>query len=358
MPVFWLVFMTLITGAYPRTARSGVTNPDLSVIGQMRTFLTDDPVDVDKNRMQISFDETEIVFDAYLNPYAKGNFVLALGDEGIEVEEGYMQLLRGLPGGLTFKAGKYRVTFGKLNPMHPHAYPFLERFRVLAAYLPGEESYNEIGGQLSYRLPLPGDLSSTISFDVVQGNSFHPDETEESRPAMLARWSNFFMLNEASSMEIGISATQGINNMSLKSKTSILGIDAKAKLWFSPLDVLVLQAEFLALDRELASEDSVRGEVSREHTRPVGGYFFADYLRKKRYEAGIKYERYQEPDLEGSGEEPWDQSAGLFAGFALMEETTLFRLNWDRFIPDQGSAFDTYTFQIMVSMGPHQAHQF
>ncbi len=353
----WPICMILVTGACHNAATAGVTNPDLSVIGQMRTFLTNDPADVNKDRAQISFDETEINIDAYLNPYAKGTFVFSVADGGMEVEEGYMQLLRGLPGGLAFKAGKYRVGFGKLNPMHPHAYPFLERFRVLAAYLPGEESYNEIGGQLSYRLPLPGDLSSTVSCDVLQGNSFHPDQADQSRPAMLARWSNFFMLNEASSMEIGVSATQGINNVSLKAKTSILGLDAKAKLWFSPLDVLVLQAEFLALDRELASEDS-SGAVSRTHTRPMGGYFFADYLMKKRYEGGIKYERYQEPDLEGSGEEPWNQSMGLFAGFALMEETTLFRLNWDRFMPSGGDGYNTFTFQILFSMGPHKAHQF
>jgi hypothetical protein len=349
---------TLIIGIFFNAAFAGVTNPNLSVIGQMRTFITDDPDDVNRNRGQISFDETEIAIDDYLNPYARGTFVLSIGEDGIEVEEGYMQLLRGLPGGLTFKAGKYRVGFGKLNPMHPHAYPFIERFRVLAAYLPGEEAYNEIGGQLSYRLPLPGDLSSTVSFDILQGNSFHPDEADQSRPAMLARWSNFFMLNEASSMELGASATQGVNDVSLQAKTSIYGADAKAKLWLSPLDVLVLQAEFLALDRELATFNSNTGIISRTHTKPIGGYFFADYLTQKRYEMGVKYERYQEPDLNGCGTKPWGQSVGLFAGFALMEETTLFRLNWDRFLPTNGDAFNTFTFQILFSMGPHKAHQF
>jgi hypothetical protein len=350
-----VMLLTIVRGI---DAKAGVTNPDLSVLGQMRTFMTDNPNDLNRNRAQISFDETEIGIEAYLNPYAKGTFVLSVADGGIEVEEGYMQLLRGLPGGLTFKAGKYRVGFGKLNSMHPHAYPFIDRFRVLAAYLPGDEAYNEVGGQLSYRLPLPGDLSSTVSFDVLQGNSFHPDESNLSRPALLARWSNFFMLNEESSMELGVSATQGVNNVALKANTSIYGIDVKAKLWFSPLDVLVLQAEFLALDRDIASLDSVTGDISRAHTRPVGGYLFADYLTKKRYEMGAKYERFQEPDLSGSGAMPWDQSAGLFAGFALMEETTLFRLNWDRFIPNNGQGFNTFTFQILFSMGPHKAHQF
>ena len=349
---FWLGLSALLLLA--RVSYSGVTNPDISVIGQMRTFMTDDPADINRNRGQISFDESEVVFDAALNPYAHGTFVFSIADGGIEVEEGYLTLDKGLPHGLAIKAGKYRVGFGKLNSAHPHAYPFIDRFRVLTAYLPGDEAYNEIGGQLSYRLPLKSDLSSTLSADVLQGNSFHPDESDKSRPAVLARWSNFFMLNEESSMEIGLSGTQGINNVDLKTTTTLAGIDAKAKLWFSPLKVLVLQSEFLALDKENASLDTTTGFVNKEHVRPVGGYFFADYTTQKRYNMGLKYEYFQRPE----SDKPWDQSVGAFAGLALMEETTLFRLNWDRFIPHGGSAYNTYTLQVVFSMGPHKAHQF
>jgi hypothetical protein len=336
------------------SSQAGVTNPDISVIGQMRTFITDDHSDPNQNRGQISFDETELIFDAALNPYAHGTFVFSIADGQIEVEEGYLVINKGLPEGLGLKFGKYRVGFGKLNPAHPHAYPFINRFRVLAAYLPGDEAYNEIGGQISYRLPLPGDLSSTVSADVLQGNSFHPDEPDLSRPALLGRWSNFFMLSEESSMELGLSATQGVNNVDLKAKTTILGVDAKAKLWFSPLQVLTVQSEFLALDREDATLDTISGTVSIIHIRPCGMYVFADYSTQKRYNFGVKYEYFQRP----VSDKPWDQSVGAFTGFALMEETTLFRLNWDRFIPDGGDAFNTFTLQVIFSMGPHKPHQF
>jgi hypothetical protein len=355
-----LLCSTIMAFLFALATRSiaGVGIPDISVIGQLRTFLNDDPADINRNRGQISFDESELVFDAALNPYARGTFVFAVADGGIEVEEGYLTLNRGLPNGLLVKAGKYRVGFGKLNPAHPHAYPFIERFRVLAAYLPGDEAYNEIGGQLSYRLPLPGDLSSTLSADVLQGNSFHTDtldmSRDASRPALLGRWSNFFGIGGESSMEVGLSATQGVNNVDFKSKTSVLGVDAKVKLRFSPLKVLVLQGEFLALDHEHATRDSATGNVTKDHLRPVGGYVFADYTTQKRYNVGAKYERFQRAE---SGK-PWDQSVGVFAGLALMEETTLFRVNWDRFMPDGGDAYNTYTLQVVFSMGPHKAHQF
>ncbi|HTW92131.1 MAG TPA: hypothetical protein VMH22_10530 [bacterium] len=336
------------------TARAGVVNPDISVIGQMRTFMTDDPADSNRNRIQMSLDETEAEFDAALNPFAHGTVILSVLDGGIDVEEAYLQIPHSLPLGLALKAGKYRVGFGKLNPAHPHTYPFIDRFRVLAAYLPGEESFDETGVQLSYRLPMPGDLSSTLSGDLLQGSTFHPQEASLSRPAWLGRWENFFMLGDESSMEMGLSATQGVNDVALDAKTSIFGADAKAKLWLTPLNVLVLQAEGLLLDKGFATLDSATGAVSRTTLLPFGGYAFADYTWKKKYDAGVKYERFQRP-VAGK---PWDQSIGLFAGFGLMEETTLFRFAWDRFFPGGAKSYNTYTVQILFSMGPHKAHQF
>jgi hypothetical protein len=129
--------MLLAAAATP--ALAGVVNPDISIVGQPFIRWTDDESDPTHKRPTLNLGEVEGVFDAYLNPYAKGTFILSFADGGVEVEEGYFQLLRGLPGGLAIKGGKYRAGFGKLNPQHPHAVPFADRFRVLAAYLPGDE---------------------------------------------------------------------------------------------------------------------------------------------------------------------------------------------------------------------------
>ena len=178
------------------------------------------------------------------------------------------------------------------------------------------------------------------------------------RPAWLARWSNFFLLKDPTALELGLSATQGVNNVALKTTTSIFGADAKLKWWLNPRDHLILQAEALTMDREDAVVDTVTGVVTTEHMKPFGGYFFADYNFRKRYEAGFKYERFQRSELNAAGEKLWDQSVGVFAGISLMEETTLFRFNWDRFIPEDLEAYNTFTIQALWSMGPHKAHQF
>ena len=98
-------------------------------------------------------------------------FTLALGEEGLELEEGFFLISRGLPANLALKGGKYRAGFGKLNSVHPHAYPFAGRFRVLTAYLPGEESLNDVGLQLSELLPV-GNAAVTVSVDWLRGGSY------------------------------------------------------------------------------------------------------------------------------------------------------------------------------------------
>jgi hypothetical protein len=364
-------------------ARAGVVNPDISVVGQPSIRTTDDSADPDHKRVRLDVGETEIVFDSYLNPYARGSFILSLGADRIELEEGYFTLLRGLPGGLNLKGGKYRVGFGKLNTAHPHANPFTEPFRVLTTYLPGDESFNETGVSLSERIPMPGDCSLTASADWLQGDTFRrsrepdssavaagdplnqyasgPDRTGETRPAVLGRLSGFAMIGERSAIEFGLSATQGTNNIAATARTRVFGADVKAKLWNSARSYLVLQGEALKLDREDAAWDPTTVRYVKDKVTPFGGYFFADYNFSQRYNAGASYERYQAD----TADKEWNQAVGLFTGFALMEETTAFRADWTRFQPGKSegassspAAVNTFTFRVIYSMGPHKAHQF
>jgi hypothetical protein len=362
---------------------AGVVNPDISVVGQPSLRLTDDKEDQNSKRVRLDAGETEFVFDSYLNPYARGNLILALGTDGIALEEGYFTILRGLPGGLNLKGGKYRVGFGMLNSAHPHANPFAEPFRVLHTYLPGEESFNETGISLSERIPMPGDFSLTASVDVLQGDSFHrareadsaavaagdplsdytsgPDRSGETRLAVLGRLSGFTMVGERSGIEFGVSVTEGTNNVAARARTRVCGADVKAKLWNSPSSYLVLQCEALKLDRQDASWDAATARYAKVSVSPFGGYAFADYNFSTRYNLGASYERFQTDNAGKS----WNQAVGLFAGFALMEETTAFRADWSRFVPGtpsgavrSPSAVNRFTLRVIYSMGPHKAHQF
>lgn len=352
-------------------ARAGVVNPNISVIGQPVAVFSDDKSSPDAKRVRLDVGEAEFQFDAYLNPYATGAFVVSLGEEGVDLEEGYFSLLRGLPAGLAVKGGKYRAGFGKLNPVHPHAYPFAERFRLLAAYLPGDESLNETGFSLSGRIPVPGEIAVTATGDVLQGDTFRierqtsgdpsdpleeggDDETGQSRTAFVGRLSGFLPLGDRSGVELGSSIAQGTNNVAARARTMVYGGDVKAKLWRSDSSYLVLQGELVGLHRDDAGWDAATSAYTKTTLDALGGYAFADYQIGLRTDFGASYERYQEP-AEGK---PLSQAYGLFAGYSLLEETTVFRIGWERFVPEEGEAANTVTFRVLYSMGPHKAHQF
>jgi len=358
--------------AMPRVpaARAGVTNPDISAVGQPMFRLTDDPADPNRGRPALDAGEAELVFDAYLNPYARGNFILSFGSGGASVEEGFFTVERGMPAALALKGGKYRCGFGKLNPQHPHALPFAEPFALLRAYLPGAESFNETGVQLSRRFPIAGDLSVNASLDWLQGESFRiartasgsssdplanggDDAAAQTRPAWLGRLAGSTLVGDQSALEFGVSATGGTNNVAAGARTRVLGADVKAKLWNSPNSYVVLQGELLSLSRDVAAWSPGTGYTTTQ-VKPVGGYFYADYNFGLRYNLGASYERFQEP----TADKPSDQSIGAFAGYSLMEETTAFRADWRRTIPRNSPAYNTFSLRAIFSMGPHKAHQF
>jgi hypothetical protein len=361
-------------------AHAGVVNPDISVIGQPFIRWNDDASDPAAKRPVLDVGETEFVYDAALNPYARGTFTAALSRDGFELEEGYFVLTRGLPLGLSLKGGKYRAGFGKLNPQHPHVYPFAERFHVLAAFLPGDESLNETGVQVSDLIPI-GSVALTASADWLQGDSYRlaraPDPASltdpllsdpdggdrqgEPRAAGLGRLSAFIPIGDRSGLELGASGTQGTNNAAAATKTTVLGVDAKAKIWNSAQSYLVVQGEFLQLDREDAAWDDATSAYTRPSVKPNGAYVYTDYNFKLRYNVGAAFEHWQDATATKTS----NSAFRLFTGLALMEETTAFRLDWERVVsgrppgaPDDPDAVNTVTLRVIYSMGPHKAHQF
>lgn len=369
-----------VAGQGPAPARAGVLNPDISIIGQPFVRWTDDAGDPAARRATLDVGETEIRFDAALNPYARGSFTIALAEEGAEVEEGFFVVSRGLPGGLALQGGRYRAGFGRLNVVHPHAYPFADRFGVLADYLPGEEAFIETGAQLSALVPL-GNAALTLSADWLQGDTFRieressgdpgdpleadpesGDRADEPRPAALGRAAAFFPLADGrSGVEVGITAAAGTNNVAAAARTTLTGVDARAKFWRGAQSWLAVQGEWLRLDREEAMWDAAASAYATPAVTPQGGYLFADYGFDRRYSVGASFERWQQ----STADRAWNHAFGVFAGIALLEETTTFRIGWHRLQPGRPDgasgdpdAVQTVTLRVVYSMGPHKAHTF
>ncbi len=357
--------MAFIMGALCAVPLSaGSVNPDLSVVGQVFGGFTGDPASPDEGEPSLSLGETEILLEAALNPFFKGYFTVAAGEEGFEMEEAYASVLRGLRFGLGLKAGKYRLGFGALNPAHPHAYPFLETPRAWASLLPGgEEGFNDVAVQASILLPTPGDWASTLSVDLLGGGSFHPEQ-DASRPGWLGRWSHSVELGSKGALEAGISGATGIDDAAGELRGYLGGADLKIKLYLPGSSRLVLQGEGafrrshakvgqFGADGTDGAEAAVPEGTATEEDRS-GFYAFADYSHRGRWNLGLLYDQAEREGDPASV----DRSLMAFAGLAILEESTVIRLGYRHVLPEGRDGHPVLALQFTFSMGPHKPHRF
>jgi hypothetical protein len=332
----------------------GVTNPDISAIGQVIGKYTDDSTSLSPKKPTLELGEVELNLDASLNPYVKGAFVFSLGTKSIEIEEAYASVIRGLPLNLGLKAGKYRLGFGRLNPSHPHAYPFISTPRVmdpgLAGLLPGEESFNDVAMEVSTLVPVVGSWALLACGDLLQGDSFHPD-TMTANFGWLARIDNSFVVADVAPSAVGLSLTQGTNDPAQRTRTMVAGADVKTKIALSPTISAMAQAELVY--KHADHRDSVGSAITTMEDR-AGFYAFANFLFHAHYNAGILYEQYRSPNDASKT----DRGIKPFVGFAVLEESTILRLAYEYFTPHAGAASSTVELQLLFSMGPHKAHLF
>jgi len=345
--IFLIFILSLIV---PKIANAGVVNPDISLIAQVIAGRTDDSASPNANKNTLNLGETELVLESYLNPYSRGTVVFTVEDSTFSVEEAYINIFKGLPDGFALKAGKYRIGFGKLNPLHPHAYDFIDAPKVMGSMLPGDDGYNDIGAQISYMIPTKGTWASIISADILNGSSWHPNESQAAS-GWVGRWSNSFLIEDKTPLDIGFSATQGTNNVQWNKKTQVYGADIKTKIPFNSYTKLILQGEYFYNDSDVIVSTTT-GSFNR--TGRSGFYAFWDLYFMQRWNAGILYSQYTPQENISLT----DSEVTYFVGFSFLEETTLLRLAYNQFIPQGAPVNNTVTLQLLFSMGPHKAHQF
>jgi len=359
--IFW--FITIFYGVVLNVPMifSGITNPDLSAIGQVFGGYTDDSKSINPNEPTLNLGEAEIVLDAYLNPYFKGWLTLSGSEDGVSLEEAYTSMVKGLPYGLAMKAGKYRLGFGKINTSHPHAYPFIAPPRSLVSLLPGGDGgFNETGVQVSEFLPTPGDWASTLSLDLIEGKEFHPNQ-KWTRLGGLGHWSNDFLLGETGALETGLSLATGNDFTQDQSRVFIYGLDLKAKFFLPGSSQLIFQAEAVLNQGHAIDSTSAQFQQNKsDELQPfvdqnrMGFVALIDYHFKTQYNGGLLFEQWDEATTQIET----NRAVRGFLGYAVLEESTLLRLSLEHFMPESGEAINTLALQLIFSMGPHKAHQF
>lgn len=334
-------------------------NPDISLVGDIRAFThNDDSRPSEKNEFNLQMPTMELVLAGYLNPYARADAVVAWeGEENASVEELYATILRGLPLGLNLRAGKYRLEFGRLNTVHPHAYSFMHIPLPHEEFF-GEEGLNDMALRLSAALPT-GRLNTEIMGAVLKGEILRGEDAEETeaeekdateddvriKPGFLGRVTTSAAVSENAEFTVGASMVTAEYDPVMALRAWVSGVDAKYKWRPNRNTSLTIEGEALWNRRELPEDQTVNS---------YGGYGYVDYRFRQKYNLGSIFECTQG----ALDKEQRLSRIGGFVGFAPIEETSLVRLLVDYTSPKGADDFWTATVQFVFSLGPHQPHNF
>jgi hypothetical protein len=379
--ILWLCLALLLTGSgsYAQTS----LNPDISAVGDFRLYGHNDESRSDeKEKLNLADPEVEINVGGYLNPYARADMVFGWhAGHNAEVEEAYATILRGLPLNTNLRVGKYLLEFGRLNPVHPHAYSFIKRPLPHEAFF-GDEGLSDMAVRTSFALPTGGAFTE-IMFGLLKGEILEAhehdhehegeeEEEEESEPTrdlgFFGRLSTSLAVSESSELAIGGSVLNAVHGFAEHEEESegadpdqlrtwLVGGDVKYKYKPSKYTALQIEAEGIMRQSEI-------GE-NMDDLKSYGAYGYIDYRFRQIYNIGgivewtkIEEMHHHEGEEEHEIEKLSTKRFGLFIGFAPFEETSLVRLAGHWTDPDEGDGFWEVTLQFAIGLGPHKPHNF
>jgi hypothetical protein len=346
------------SGALPiygaATAGSKIFNPDMAVIGDFlgaggRNTINPDPT--------LQMHESEASFQAVVDPYARADFFMSFGEEGVELEEGYVTFPT-LPGGLLMKAGKFRAAFGKVNTLHNHVLPWTDRPLVTANLLGGEDGINDAGLSVARLIPNPWTFLEAIG-QVFRGDSadlFHSDK--RGHLSYVGHVRGYQDLSESWNIDLGGSYSRGHTAIGeLPSPlmpifedqtfiTNLYGFDATLR--WKPLQRAIYHS-FVGRSEIVWSRRDQPGGLQKAK----GFYVSGDYQFARRWFIGGRYDqsdRSQDASLEDKG------------GSAILtywpSEFSQVRGQYRHTKYAEGADANEFLFQFQFSIGAHGAHPF
>jgi len=263
---------------------SKALNPDISVIGDFIGTAGGNSI---QPSPALQMHESEVGFQAIIDPYARGDFFISFGEEGVNLEEGYITFTA-LPGGFVAKAGKMRSVFGKVNLLHNHTLPWVDRPLVTQNLVGGEDGIDDAGFSVSRILPAPKWLFLEATGQVFRGDSGAGQElvfksSRKSDVSAVAHLRAYKDLTESTNLDIGFSYARGHNELGTDFLTRLYGMDATLR--WKPLRRSIYHS-FTARSEFIWSQR----QQSPLLQRAFGGYASGEYQLGRRWFLGGRYD--------------------------------------------------------------------
>jgi hypothetical protein len=326
---------------------SKVFNPDTSVIGNFLGTAGKNPFSTQPS-MQLT--EAELSLQAIVDPYARADFFLSAGPDGLEVEEGYATFTA-LPKQLLLKAGKMRAQFGKVNTLHTHAMPTADRPLVTENLVGGEEGISDAGLSLSKLIANPF-VYLEATGEVFAGTGDVFQSSRRARPTYVGHVRAYRDLSEDKNIDLGVSYAHGETDdvaidQGLSLHKDLIGVDATFR--YRPLRRAIYQR--LNLRTELIwSRQQLPDSME---TTAFGAYALGEYQFAQRWYAGARIDRSGRA-LDGSR---IDSGGSVFLTFWPTEFAQL-RGQFRHTSFAEGESANEGLFQVNFAIGAHGAHAF
>lgn len=278
------------------TAAAKALNPDISMIGDFIATTGHNRV-VSAPVMEMH--ESELGVQAIIDPYARGDFFLSFGENGVNLEEGFITFTA-LPGGIVAKAGKMRSAFGKVNTLHNHVLPWIDRPVVTGNLVGGEDGIDDAGFSVTRILPAPKGLFLEATGQLFRGDSSDVfKSSQRSDVSVVGHLRGYRDISESTNLDLGVSYARGHNDLGSAFTTSLYGIDATLR--YKPLrraiyKSLVGRGEFIWSQRQQPGgtaclPGTCLSGVAPNFQRAFGFYTSADYQFARRWFVGGRIDR-------------------------------------------------------------------
>jgi hypothetical protein len=288
--------------------------------------------------------ESELSFQAVVDPYARADFFLTFGHDEVGVEEGFITFPT-LPGGFLMKVGKMRDAFGKVNGQHAHVLPFVDRPLMTKNLVGGEDGLADSGISLSRLIPNPW-LFLEATGQVYRGESEVFKAPTRGDLAYVGHLRAYQDITESTNLDLGGSFAYGHNGVDADTTTRLWGADFTFR--------------YRPLRRSIYTHVLGRAEATwsrREDLGVVrdafGAYGYLEYQFARRWFAGTRFdtaERATDPALKDTG--------GSFILTYWPSEFSQVRGQYRHTHFGEGNSADEFLFQFLFAIGAHGAHAF
>jgi len=275
---------TQVFGGASGNAR--LLNPDISLIGDFIGAVGHNNVAPSPS---LELHESELGVQAIIDPYARADVFISFGEEGVSVEEGYVTFTS-LPAGLLLKVGKMRANFGKVNTIHNHALPYIDRPLVTNNLVGGEDGIDDAGLSLSRIFAGPRGWFLEGTAQVFRGDSdglFHASERQD--VSAVGHLRGYKDLSESTNLDLGISYARGHNALGSNFVTSLYGADATLR--WKPLRRAIYNSFLFRTELFWSLRDQLSPPDFFQTQRAFGMYSSAEYRVNRRWTVGGRFDR-------------------------------------------------------------------